>query len=170
MSSTPAPGPDSGAARVSPESEKVRPGGGGNKKKRFSLTVQHVDEHGGGVRVARLARVVARVGQPRLGDQQPAGGARLGLLRLQADAAAAARRVEVHHFGALQPHHRAGRRRVHVHGARQADGAALFHVHLGGPVDVGLGSCNGYGEGRAGTGERRREKKIEKLKRIRKKK
>lgn len=98
-----------------------------------------MDEHCGRVGVARLARVVAGVGQPGLGDQQPAGGARLGLLRLQADAAAAAGRVEIHHLGALQPDHRAGRRRVHVHRTRQADGAALLHVHLGGPVDVGLG-------------------------------
>lgn len=82
------------------------------------LTVKHVHEHGGRVGVARPARVVAGVGQSGLGDQQPAGGARLGLLRLQADAAPAARRVEVHHFGALQPHDRAGRRRVHVHRTR----------------------------------------------------
>jgi len=101
-----------------------------------------VDEHRGRVRVARLASVVPGVGQPGLGDQQPAGGARLGLLRLQADAAPAPGRVEVHHLRALQPHHRAGRRRVHVHRARQADGAALLHVHLRGPVDVGLRRCN----------------------------
>lgn len=106
-------------------------------------------EHGGRVGVARPARVVAGVGQPGLGDQQPAGGARLGLLRLQADAAPAARRVEVHHLGALQPHDRAGRRRVHVHRTRQADGAALLHVHLRGPVYVGLGRCNNGARARA---------------------
>lgn len=117
------------------------------------LTVEHVDEYGSSVRVARLARVVAGVGQPGLGDQQPAGGARLGLLRLQADAAAAAWRVEVHHLGALEPHHRAGRRRVHVHRAREADGAALLHVHLRGPLDVCLSGCTD------GGGRKRKQKK-----------
>lgn len=112
------------------------------------LTVEHVYKDGRRVRVARLARIVASVGQPGLGDQQPAGGARLCLFRLQADAAAAARRVEVHHLGALEPHHRAGRRRVHVHRARQADGAALLHVHLRRPLDIGLSGCTG---GRTGT-------------------
>lgn len=100
-----------------------------------------MNEHGGRVRVARLARVVTGVRQTGFGYQQPTGGTRFGLLRFQADAAAAAGRVEVHYFRALQPHHRAGRRRMYVHRTRKADGAALFHVHLGRSVDVGLGRC-----------------------------
>lgn len=105
---------------------------------RDELTVEHVHEDGGRVGVTGLTRVVSSVGQTGLGDQQPAGGAGLGLLRLQADATPAAGWVEVHHLGALQPHDWTGRCRVHIHRARQADGAALFHVHLGGTMDVGL--------------------------------
>lgn len=41
----------------------------------------------------------------------------------------------------MQPHHRAGRCRVHVHRTGQADGTALLHEHLWGAVDVGLGRC-----------------------------
>lgn len=97
----------------------------------------------GSVGVGRHARVVAGVGEGRLGDQQLARRARLSLLGLQRDAAPG--RVEVHDAGALVPEHGPGRGRVDVHGARQTDGRPLLDVHVLGAPDVGLGGCNTHG-------------------------
>lgn len=102
-----------------------------------------MDVYAGRVGVGRHARVVAGVGEGRLGDQQLARRARLGLLGLQRDAASG--RVEVHDAGALIPEHGARRCGVDVHGARQTDGRPLLHVHVLGAPDVGLGGCNTHG-------------------------
>lgn len=104
-----------------------------------TLTIEHVDPDGRRVGVGRHAGVVARVGQLGPRDEQLGRGALLGALRLQRDAAA--RRVEVHDGGAMVPQHGAGRRRVHIDRARQADGRPLLHEHLLGARYVGLGRC-----------------------------
>lgn len=94
----------------------------------------------GCVGIGRHARVVAGVCEGRLGDQQLARRARLGLLGLQRDAAPGG--VKVHDAGALVPEYGARRGRVDVHGARQTDGRPFLDVHVLGTPDVGLGGCN----------------------------
>lgn len=90
------------------------------------ITNEHVHEHRCWSRVGRHARIVAGVGERCIGDEQLAGEAAIAFLCLQADAAAL--RVEVDGHGAVEPVD--GRRRLHVHRARQRDRAASLHMHV----------------------------------------